>query len=185
MSTLACPHCGILNDAGGSFCVSCGRALPGAPAGPRIVESAGVAATHLGQQLQSEELAKQSRKAFGALLLVAILQVVVGTLIILATNSPAVREQLGEADVTLVAIIVYAVGAIFLGLAFWARRSPFPAAITGLVIFVTLHLLEALANPAAICQGVIIKVVVIVVLVRAISAGARHRALIRQVKQGM
>lgn len=172
MSSVYCPHCGAANLTDAAFCASCGKAVPPvAGGGPRIITSADTAATGAGRTLQSEELQKQTKKAAGALLAVAILQAVVGTIILAMAgrNVPPAGY-----------VIIYGVAAVFLGLYFWARKSPFPAAIVGLAVFVTLHLLEAIADPTSIRNGVIIKVIIIVVLVQAISAGAKHRQLLRE-----
>jgi hypothetical protein len=144
-----------------------------------------VAATATGQALQADALAKETKKAFGALLAVAILQVLFAVLILVLLQSGGGRTpltgnmDLAETPILGLAIVMFGIAAIFFGLAFWARRNPLPAAIVGLVVFVTVHLLDALADPTAIVRGILVKIVVIVVLIRAISAGARHRAMLR------
>lgn len=178
MDALACPHCAAPNATNAMFCATCGKALPTPAAPPRIVDSAGSAQTRLGQHLQVEELAKQTKKAAGALLVVAILQAVFGTIILFMTRANASASR-GEVNITVLAIVLYGIAALFLALALWARRSPFPAAIAGLVIFVTLHLVDALADPRTLLQGIVVKIVIIAILIRAISAGAKHRALVR------
>ena len=68
----------------------------------------------------------------------------------------------------------------YLGLAFWSRKMPFPAAIVGLVIFLTLIAAGAVLDPSDLYKGILVKVLVIVGLARAIQAGARCRALERE-----
>lgn len=70
--------------------------------------------------------------------------------------------------------------ALFAGLAVWARFNPLPAAIVGLVLFLTIHVVSAIVDPASILQGVIVKVIVIVVLAKAIQAGVRYKQLREQ-----
>ena len=49
--------------------------------------------------------------------------------------------------------------------------------VTGLVVFVTLHLVEAVMDPTSIIRGILIKIIVIVLLVSAIQAGIKYRRL--------
>ena len=179
---IACPHCGADNPSTGAFCESCGKALPAAaPSSPRITTSAtGFAATGAGRALQSEELHKQAKKAAGALLAVAIIQAVFGALVvfvILPKDIPA--ETRG-----VVMVSVFGIAAVFFALYFWARRQPLPASIVGLILFVTIHLLDALADPTALARGVIMKIIIIVILVNAIQAGVKHRQLQREASPG-
>jgi hypothetical protein len=69
------------------------------------------------------------------------------------------------------------VGVIFLALYFWARKQPLPAAIVGLVLFITYVVLLAVLNPATIAQGILMKIIVIAVLVNSIQAGVKYRQL--------
>lgn len=177
MSTTSCPHCGAANSPDGAFCESCGKALPTlTTGGPRVVPTAGYAASAAGRAIQSEELKAQAKKAAGALLAVAILQAVMGTLLVTVAGR---RKDMAGLDLTLVYFTVYGVGVVFFALYLWARKNPFPAAIAGLVVYVTVHLLDAVADPSALTRGILVKVIVIVILVRAIQAGAKHRTLIR------
>ncbi len=179
METIDCPHCSTANDPGSRFCESCGKALPDPrSAEPRVVSGSEIAASKTGKQVQSEALEAQARKAAGALLVVAILQVIFGT-IALYTAQGAV---LGDPDLEIDAIViatVYGVGVLFFGLYLWARKNPLPAAIVGLVVFATLHLLDAVADPSSIGRGIIAKLIVVLILVKAIQAGIQHRRLLK------
>jgi len=184
MPSSPCPHCSAVNPNEASFCAACGKALPGlAPSAPKFVDANDQAATRAGRSLQAEELRKALKKATGALLAVAILQCLFGVLLIWLGPM-----MLGGGDgggmPPAVFIAVFSIAAIFFGLYLWARRNPLPAAICGLVVFVTVHLLDALADPTAIVRGIFIKIIIILVLARAISAGARYRKLQREQLQG-
>jgi hypothetical protein len=160
-----CPHCGASQTAESAFCTSCGKALPsGTPTGPRIVDNIADLQTDAGRTLQGAELEKELKKATRALLAVAIMQVLFGGLLLvlsMATNAgDAVDlpgQSLPKSLSAAVFVSVFTIGAIFFGLYFWARKSPFPAAIVGLVLFLTVHALDALASPAALGRGIIIK----------------------------
>ena len=174
---ITCPHCGAANPSA-AFCQSCGKALPSAmPSAPRVTTSAtGFAATGAGRALQSDELHKQAKKAAGALLAVAVIQAVFGALIVfvlLPRDLPA--ETRG-----VVMVSVFGIAAVFFALYFWARRQPLPASIVGLILFVTIHLIDAVADPAALARGLIMKIIIIAILVNAIQAGVKYRQLQRQ-----
>ncbi|MDD4891279.1 MAG: zinc ribbon domain-containing protein [Phycisphaerae bacterium] len=172
---ISCPHCSAPNADAAAFCASCGKALPtGLSATPRVVGSEQFAATDAGVALQDQTLKKESKKAVGALAAVAILQTI-GAIIIFALlqNNPAASSQAGA-----ILAVMLVLAAIFAALSFWARSSPLPAAIVGLVLFVTVHLIDAVASGGVtLAQGIIVKIIVIVVLIRAIQAGVKHKEL--------
>jgi len=175
-----CPHCGTVCEATAAFCPVCGKAVSAGAGGPRVVHGEAEATTHAGRALQSDALARQMKRAFGALLAVAILQTIFGAMmLVMALNNAGPLEIDDEASIPVLAVLIFGIAAVFFALAIWARRNPFPAAITGLVLFLTVHLLDALADPSAIIRGLLIKIIVIVVLIRAISAGAKYRAIKR------
>ena len=174
---ITCPHCGAANPSTGTFCESCGKALPSAvSSSPRVTSSAaGFAGTDAGRSLQGAELEKQAKKAAGALLAVAVIQSVFGAIVVFAlmpNNVPAQTRNI-------VMVSVFGIAAVFFALYFWARKQPLPASIVGLVVFVTLHVLDAIADPAALLRGIIMKVIIIAILVNAIQAGVKYRQLQR------
>ena len=98
---ITCPHCGAPNPSTGTFCESCGKALPSSVASsPRVTSSAaGFAGTDAGRSLQAAELHKQAKKAAGALLAVAIIQAAFGSLIVFAIlpkNTPLADARIDE-----------------------------------------------------------------------------------------
>lgn len=179
--TTNCPHCGVLAAPDDMYCASCGKAVSVGPNPTRLVDRAALASTHAGQSLQSESLRKQMKSAFGALLAVAIVQTLATLLVAVAAanfNGP------DKAAMTITAVVIGVIAIGFYGLAFWARKAPLPAAITGLSVLVTLWAIDALLDPTAIVRGIILKVIVIVLLIRAINAGLTHRRLARELELG-
>lgn len=177
---VACPHCGVANRSGDSFCAKCGKALPATRSLPRVVEGADLATSAGGRQLQSAELHRKARSASGALLAVAILATIGLGLVYYfvrdAMNDPALGRV---ATIMLISQAVIAVA--YWGLWIWSWSNPLPAAIIGLVIFLTMIAVNALAaGPQSLVQGLLIKVIVIFVLARAIQAGVQHRSLQQQ-----
>ena len=177
-----CPHCQAEVPESSAFCTFCGKAVATGSGGPRIVKDSGLAASLTGQTLQAEELKKQMKKAFGALLFVAILQTLAAFVFPLIALNGAGAGAGGQAKIAAIAtgVILGIIAALFYGLAFWARKQPFPAAVTGLSILVTLWAVDAVLDPAGIAKGIIMKVILIGLLVQAIQAGVRHRKLMRE-----
>ena len=206
MDQVPCPHCGSGNDAEVAFCASCGKALPSShPTGPRFIVPGTTAMTSAGFKLQLDELHQKARTASGALLAVAIIQTIfifiVGSI---ATGVGLARRSPGALGLTMLLVPVVAVGVIFWGLYFWSRKNPLPAAIVGLVVYVSVWALDIIggvmmlqqqgvrgAGPAGvgpvynpISSGIVIRIIIIAILVRAIQAGAEHRKLLRQQAAG-
>jgi hypothetical protein len=142
-----------------------------------------IGATAGGRELLADELHKKVKKASGALLAVAILQTIFGPVMLMMAKSQAER-QAGPGAVfeikPIAYVIVFGIAAAFFGLWAWSRIQPFAAAIVGLVLFVSLWLLDIIADPKTIAQGILLKIIVIAVLSKAIQAGAEHRKLLEQ-----
>jgi len=187
----ACPHCGDENSAGAQFCGSCGKAMPiQSSGGPRVVKGAAFATTTAGQKLQSDELAKTAKKASGALLAVAIIQTVIVAALLGLAN---VNHRL---DVMLRNPAVLGLGGcafVFWVLFFWARKQPLPAAIVGLVLYLTLVAINVVTSVSQMSAdggrgtrggfgGIGIgwlDIVIIAVLAKAITAGSQYRKLMQ------
>jgi prepilin signal peptidase PulO-like enzyme (type II secretory pathway) len=57
---------------------------------------------------------------------------------------------------------------VFAVLAFWTKKRPYTAIITALSIYIVLHVLSAILEPASIVRGIIVKIIVVVMLVTAL-----------------
>lgn len=180
-TAVECPHCGAENEGGAAFCESCGKALPRAATSPRVVGGDAVATSAAGQRLVSSELEATTKRAATALMWVAILQTVLGPVVLMVQKSQAEKNappgMVYEVQ-PIAYVIIFGIAAAFWGLFFWARRSPLPAAIVGLILFVTLHLVDAVADPTTLMRGWLMKIIVIAILSKAISAGLKHRRLL-------
>ena len=60
----------------------------------------------------------------------------------------------------------------------WSRSAPLPALIVGLVVYVTTHVLAAVAEPMTLTRGMVGKAIVMVGLVLGIRAEVRRRSLV-------
>ena len=71
-----------------------------------------------------------------------------------------------------IAIIAVEVG-IFLGLAFWTKTNPYTAIMVGLIVFILLWILSiviASRTGQPIYSGVLVRIIIVVVLVRALKS---------------
>ncbi len=177
-TTAACPHCGAESGVGAAFCQQCGKALPGAGrAEPRVIAPDAVAFTDAGRQLQCEELRQKARRAAVVLLAVAIIQTLVGVAVLAlmystTSHDPAVQLQ------PVLPVVLFGLAAFFYGLWFWARTHPLPAAIVGLVTYVSIIVAGGVNDPSTLLRGWIVKLIIVVAFAKAIQLGLKHRALI-------
>lgn len=188
--TMMCPHCNVQNPPGGQFCESCGKALPMLNAGgPRIVSKKDIATTSAGQKLQGDELQKTAKKASGALMTVGVIQIAAGAILFFVSRNLPRSNQFVT---PMLLITLFGVGAIFIGLAVWARKQPLPAAIVGLALYGTLTVLDYVVTFSAASKlnvtpqiGVPwMKIIIIGILVQAIQAGQKYRKLQQQQETG-
>ncbi|MDB5328268.1 MAG: hypothetical protein JWM57_3837 [Phycisphaerales bacterium] len=186
-----CPHCDVSNPNGGAFCESCGMALPDPHyTGPRVVDAKSLPATVAGGELFGDQLLKQTKTAVTTLLVVGIVQIVIGGLAALAVMNLSHGRQANPAALIPFAVIGV-IGLIFIGLSFWARHSPLPAAIVGLVLYSTLVVLNIATAMSNISAGGPqannglggigvgwLDIVIIIFLARGIQAALTHRRLL-------
>jgi hypothetical protein len=155
---LTCPQCRHANARAMKFCEACGASLQDVADRERHAD-----------EVEASFLLDQVRKARTALLIVGAVQAA-GTLIMgYITGFDAATTS-----------TMAAIAAVFFALAWWCRTNPFAAAVVGLVVFVTVHLAEAVFDPSSLARGVVMKVIVIAVLVRAIGAGVKYREFRRE-----
>src|SRR5690606_1724251 len=78
------------------------------------------------------------------------------------------ESQKDRQSVMFAAATVLVLGAIFFGCWLWAKRQPFPAALTALIIFITIHAADLVINPAGFSNGIFIKILFLVGLSQAV-----------------
>lgn len=154
---LTCPQCQTSNAATAKFCEACGASLEQVAASARMADTA-----------EAEVMLLEVKKAQGALAVVAGLQLL-GAVFMFVSKS---------VDGTTFAVML-GIAAVFAGLWAWAKSNPLAASIAGLVVFVTVHGADAVVDPKALLNGIVVKVIVVVVLGRAIGAGIKHREFTR------
>lgn len=177
---MLCPHCQAEIGDEVRFCTACGMAASVEHKEPRIVnETKGIATSVAGQSLQAENLRKAMKKAFTGLLITTCLQglgFAFFTILFLSNTVAAERQAL-----LITAVVVGVVFFGFVGLTIWSRSQPFAAAVTGLSMLVTLWVVDVIANPATICSGFIVKIIILALLIQSVQAGLAHRRLARAI----
>ncbi|GMV44577.1 MAG: hypothetical protein AMXMBFR64_62930 [Myxococcales bacterium] len=146
---MSCTACGAQTLAEERFCPGCGY---------DIANDAEIQAIH------EPALASARKWILG----VGILYAISGVILALTGD---------QVDVTVLVGANLGLTAIHVGLWAWAKRAPFEAAVVALVLFVTLHLANMVADPHEIYRGIVIKALFLVALVRAVKAGLTVRRL--------
>lgn len=62
------------------------------------------------------------------------------------------------------------IGLFFIGLGFMAKKYPFPALLTGLLLYVGLIILNVILDPSSIASGLIMKIIIIFYLVKGVKS---------------
>lgn len=79
---------------------------------------------------------------------------------------------------TLVVSLLIAV--IYLGLVAWFPKNPFAAMLTAFVFYVTIQLVNAIADPVTIFSGWLIKIFVVVAFVKGIRSAREAQTLLKE-----
>ncbi|MFK8038516.1 MAG: hypothetical protein AB8B74_09525 [Crocinitomicaceae bacterium] len=66
--------------------------------------------------------------------------------------------------------ITIGIGGVFIGLYFLGIKKPMLALVSGLIIYLTIHILSAYIEPESIARGIVLKIIFVVLLVRGISS---------------
>jgi hypothetical protein len=118
---------------------------------------------------ETQAMAREVKKVQSVMLLIVAVQVL-GFVYLLVT---------GELDTTM-AVVMLAFTSVYVALWAWCKHNPLAASIVGLVVFVVVHLVEALIDPAALARGFVIIAGLIGALVWAVARGLEHRKLVRE-----
>ena len=94
------------------------------------------------------------------------------TLIVLGVLNGLVAIFYGFVQEDILAAVIQAIlGVVYLGLSLWVDKQPFGALLSALILYLTIILLLAIAEPLTIFSGIIWKVLIIGFLVRGIKSG--------------
>jgi hypothetical protein len=176
----ACPKCGAETAVDQAFCESCGERLKDGAVRRR--------ARGRREALAERQHRKHLRSARQAIMLVAVLTLLVGAFVYYgvstelekARRDPTVTvDEQAAARLKMFATVPLVVGAVFIGLFFWAKRNPFGAALTALVIYITDFIVTVALNPAFLTNviAIVVKVIIVLALLQGVRSGLAFRRL--------
>jgi hypothetical protein len=119
----------------------------------------------------ASERVRNAKRTMMALFAVAIIYPLFGTLPLIILN--ASRS---------VYVAVYSISAGFIVLALLARWSPLPAALAGLLLFLSSEFLRAGADLAILLEGWLVKLAILTILAAGIASGWSHRRMTQAIK---
>ena len=177
---IQCAACGAVAKPYDRFCASCGKPMPSA---------------------EDYELQKNVKSATGAIKVLAVLFVLSAILFffIVKGQADAALVKLEGADAGAsytidgrtytaeelrrdlawepwgVLIVNLVIAAIMLVLAFWAKRAPLPAVLVATATYAVVIVYGAIADPASLAQGWLMKIIIIAFLIKGIKAALALR----------
>ena len=80
-------------------------------------------------------------------------------------------------EMLIIGITNIIIGTIYGGLGMWSQEKPVGAIVTALIIYGTIILLSALADPATLMHGIILKVLVIAALVKGLMSASEGKQI--------
>jgi hypothetical protein len=179
---ITCASCGTVAKPYDRFCGKCGKAMPTA---------------------EDYALRKNVKAATSAITILAVLFVIFGALMFLATKGQAdavlaklhgmdpgatftnhaegrtytvgeLRKQLAWAPWGIL-IVNLILAAVMGALSLWARRSPLPAVIIATATYIVVVVANGVMDPSTIAQGWIMKIIIIGFLIKGIKAALALR----------
>lgn len=175
----ACPKCSAPVTEGQAFCESCGEQLKEGVARREAMPRTGGEIT--------DQHRKHIRSARFAIMFVAIVTIGVSIFFWFKLKGEiedippgflvdgAVKKAIAFQKVAVAS--TFFLGLVFSGLFFWAKKNPFGASLTALIIYATSILVQAGIEPSTLVNGIIIKVIIVLALVRGVQAGLAFKKL--------
>lgn len=164
-----CPNCKAVPGPS-KFCTSCGFPVNGTEEDRKKFRS-----DKLIKESNLETYEAKVKSARNTLFVIAGFTAVFGTIL-------ALLDKNGDGFLLMVINIIIA--GIYLALGFWSKQKPFAAIICGLVIYVTLILLNAFADPTTIIQGIIFKVIIIGYMIKGLKSAREAEDLKKEMNIG-
>jgi hypothetical protein len=125
--------------------------------------------------VESPELRKAKFQVSTTMFFIAGSQFVCGLILVSVMPGTLVGPNAPMGAVEILAGVVIVIALIFAGLGFWARFQPLAAGSVGLALYLLFFLLDFLANPQFVLQGILVKIAIVMGLVRAVTLAAQAR----------
>ncbi|MCZ7645136.1 MAG: zinc ribbon domain-containing protein [Planctomycetota bacterium] len=183
VETAVCPKCQGVLEAGATFCGHCGASLATGrkrtyKPGDRVRKS---------MQRNRESKIKGGRNV---LLILGMLHFLVaaGIYVYLSVYADelSVAGETGLAAQGLMKLVVFyygGLGVVFSGLYLWARSSPLPALVCGLVVYLTFMVVAIVINPASLLSP--IAWIIRLGIVGAFTGGIKSALEMRRIERGL
>ena len=132
--------------------------------------------------LDAEQMRKRIRAARIALAIVGVVSLGVAIFETVQLHRELARVGLGLGDIETVYLVLMGVAYLwsfgFLALSFAAKKRPFGAALTGLILYGIDIVLGVVVDPSNLYKGLVMKAIIVAVLVKAVSAGREYRQVV-------
>lgn len=163
-----CPKCGSTAVRGDDFCGQCGHKLA-LLARYRLKQSGERFSTRYAKDVYGGNI-KSGRTV---ILVVAIIMLITGFVFL------AISDK-GSEENTATAVASFIIAVIFLALWIWAKSQPFPASLTAFILYISLIGISAAFDPVTLVQGLLIKIAIVALLLRAITSSYKYKKLIEE-----
>jgi hypothetical protein len=164
-STIKCSLCGTELAEIEIFCSNCGYPEKGTDSDKKKFNA--------NQQINEIDYNEAKRKINNAKY---ILFVIGGLNLILGF---VLGFKMENSNAVIIESVIIAV--IYVGLGFWCNSKPLPAIIAGLILYLTLIILNMIIDPITIIQGIIWKIVIIGAFIKGISAAREAQELLKKI----
>jgi hypothetical protein len=152
-----CDCCAVKYEAMDAFCKACGFPLQGTQQEQDFyISERNVKEIELIDLDEKVERARNSLYWISGLTLFSL---------VFVAFKPAPDE-----DISFTVITTIILSAAFLGLAVWGKTRTSTALISGLSLYLIIHILNALFDPRTLFSGIIVKVIIVVYLVKGIKS---------------
>lgn len=187
MPSIRCGHCNAINDTerSGAYCEECGKKLPAStafgteadsPAPDQHVRPSRAYDDYPNVSLspqRSEEQDQAARQVATILFVIALLQVICGSIAVFALPAAMGGGPVPPEVLIITLAIMAGIAVVFAGLGVWALYMPVPAGIIGLIFYIGIGLMDMVMAPETAFRGIVLKAIFVYVLIRAIAAAAK------------
>ncbi len=165
-ANLSCSNCGSTVKPEEKFCSNCSYPHNGTD------EERGQFQSKIGAKKRLlKVINKEVRKAKNTLIFLGVVNIIFGIIFGL----------LGDDIALVVGSAILAI--IYFGLAIWSDKQPFGAILTALILYGTLILLQAAVDPSTIFQGIVLKIIIIVLLVKGLNSGLEAKKVMKELDE--
>ena len=178
MQSVKCPHCAAINSVERANCYLCEHSLDGEPDEPGSATAPEPAVVLTREDLQ-RELGHARRTAASVMLIVAVLNGIGATFLLLRGVSASRSFSFTNPD-EFAALLAYAITGLCGLASLYAKRHPTTVTLLVFLAYVAIETFEILWEPRAFLSGALLRVLVLILLVRGLFAGAHYRELVQR-----